>query len=146
LPACCFPIPPQTSPCQLHQQGWGTEFFNQPVVPLFEIIGPGSTFKIWLANDLPEGLPDCRVSWTVTSAGRTLVQGARRVDAPPLGTALVETIGSGAVPDEVSVVTVSLSLADATGKLLSRYEREVFLQAWRLQDALFSNFELKVVR
>jgi hypothetical protein len=34
-------------------------------------------------------------------------------------------------------VTVSLSLADATGKLLSRYEREVFLKAWRLQDALF---------
>jgi hypothetical protein len=30
------------------------------------------------------------------------------------------------------VVTISLTLADATGKPLSRYEREVFLKAWRL--------------
>ena len=54
------------------------------------------------------------------------------------GAALVESIDLHAVPQDVPLVTVSLSLADATGKVLSRYEREVFLKAWRRQDAVFS--------
>ena len=82
-------------------------------------------------------MPGCRVSWTVTCEGRTLVQGVKQVDAPPLGIALVETTDPGAIPNDVLVVTVSLTLTDATGKLLSRYEREVFLKAWRLQESLF---------
>jgi hypothetical protein len=110
---------------------------NQAVVPLFQVGDQGKTFQIWLANDLPGAMPDCRVRWTVKSERRTLVQGTKRVDAPPLGAALVETIDSRAIADDVPVVTVSLTLADAAGRLLSRYEREVFLKAWRLQDALF---------
>ena len=49
----------------------------------------------------------------------------------------VPPIGLDAAVQDVPVVNVSLTLTDATGNLLSRYQREVFLKAWRLQDALF---------
>ena len=69
--------------------------------------------------------------------GKTLAEGAKHIDAPPLDIALVETIGLQAVPEGASLIHISLTLADAKGNLLSRYEREVFLKAWRLQDELF---------
>jgi hypothetical protein len=54
-----------------------------------------------------------------------------------LDAALIETINLSDTVQDVPVVTISLALADAKSKLLSRYQREVFLNAWRLQDALF---------
>jgi beta-mannosidase len=110
---------------------------NQPVVPLFQITGQGKTLEVWLANDLPDPLANCRMTWAITAEGKTLAQGEKRADAPPLDAALIETISLSATAPDVPVVTISLTLTDATGTLLSRYQREVFLKAWRLQDALF---------
>ena len=110
---------------------------NQPVAPLFQIVGQGKALEIWLANDLPNALADCRMTWTIKAEGKTLVQGEKRADAPPLDAALIETINLSDTVQDVPVVTISLALADAKSKLLSRYQREVFLNAWRLQDALF---------
>ena len=110
---------------------------NQPVVPLFQVTGQGKTLEIWLANDLSKPLYTCRIAWTVKAEGQVRVRGEKRADAPPLNAALVETVDLSAAQD-VAVITVLLTLSDATGKPLSRYEREVFLKAWRLQDALFT--------
>jgi hypothetical protein len=109
---------------------------NQPVVPLFQITGQGKTLEIWLANDLPDALPGCRVSWTIKAEGKALVEGDKRADAPPLDAVLVETIALPASAQGAAVVTISLAFTDAGGRLLSRYQREVFLKAWRLQDAV----------
>jgi hypothetical protein len=66
------------------------------------------------------------------------VEGEKRADAPPLDAVLVETIALPASAQDAAAVTISLALTDAGGKLLSRYQREVFLKAWRLQDAVFT--------
>ncbi len=81
---------------------------NQPVVPLFQIIGQGKAMEIWLANDLPDVLAGCRITWTIKAEGKTLVQGEKLVDAPPLDAALIETINLGAAVQDVPVVTISL--------------------------------------
>lgn len=110
---------------------------NQPVVPLFYVSGQGKSIEIWLANDLPDALSNCRVGWTIKTQGKTLAQGGKQADASRLGAALVETIDLQAIAAGIPVLTISLTLADATGKLLSRYEREVFIEAWRRQEAVF---------
>jgi hypothetical protein len=110
---------------------------NQPVVPLLRVIGQGKALEIWVANDTADGLAGCRITWTLKAEGKTLMHGEKRADVPPLDAALLETIDLDAAVQDVPVASVSLTLTDATGKLLSRYQREVFLKAWRLQDALF---------
>jgi hypothetical protein len=110
---------------------------NQPLVPLFRIIAQGKAMEIWLANDLSDSLADCHIAWTVKTEGKTLIQGEKRAHSSPLDAVLVETIDLLAIPQDVPVVTISLTLTDAAGKPLSRYHREVFLKAWRLQDAVW---------
>ena len=110
---------------------------NQPVVPLFHVVGPAESLEIWVANDLPQPRPGCRVQWSIATAGKSLIEGRKQVDAPPSDTRRIETIDLHPIPRDVRVMTISLMLADATGKPLSRYRREVFIEAWRLQEALF---------
>jgi len=90
-----------------------------------------------LANDLPDALADCRMAWTIKAEGKTTVEGEKRAaGAPPLDAVLIETIPLPASVQDAAVVTISLALTDAKGKLLSRCQREVFIKAWRLQDAV----------
>jgi hypothetical protein len=107
---------------------------NQPVAPLFRIVGQGKAMEVWLANDLSAAQSDVRMTWMVENESTILVQGEKRAHAPPLDAVLVETVDLGAVPQQVAAATVSLTLADAASKPLSRYRREVFLRAWRVQD------------
>ena len=111
---------------------------NQAVVPLFQISNQGTALEIWLANDRPYPLTNCRVTWTIQAEGKSLIQGTKPAEAPPLDAVRLVTINLSAVPQEVPVVTILLTLTDISGKPLSRYQREVFLKAWRLRDALFS--------
>ncbi len=71
-------------------------------------------------------------AWTVTTESKTLVQGEKRAQGIPLDAVLVETVDLSAIPQNVSVATISLTLTDAMGKPLSRYHREVFLKAWQV--------------
>ena len=58
---------------------------NQPVVPLFHVVGPAESLEIWVANDLPEPLPGCRVRWSIAAEGQPPIEGSKQIDAPPLG-------------------------------------------------------------
>ena len=110
---------------------------NQPVVPLFQISAKGQAAEIWVANDLVQAIPDCRVTWKVDARGKPSVQGEKKTDVPALDATRIESIDLSAVPAEVSTVKISLSLSDSAGKLVARYQRDVFLKAWRLEDAVF---------
>ena len=43
--------------------------------------------------------------------------------------------GMMVVQDDTKRLTITLDLKDAGGRLLSRYEREFHLEAWRIPDA-----------
>jgi hypothetical protein len=111
---------------------------NQPVVPLFQIANQGQSMEVWVANDLSDAVSNCTVAWAVKSGSSTLVQGTKQSTAAKLSATLFQTVDLSAIPSSVPVATISLTLTDATGKALSRYQREVFLAAWRLQDAVFT--------
>ena len=111
---------------------------NQPVVPLFQIVRQGAGLELWLANDRPQAVANARIRWTIQVAGKTVIDGEQPAEAPPLDAVRIATIDLSAIPPESPVATISLTLADAAGNPLSRYQREVFLQAWRLQAAVFS--------
>jgi hypothetical protein len=113
---------------------------NQPVVPLFQIKDKGNAMDIWVANDLPEALRNCRVAWTIEGDGRVLQDGKVDADVRPLDATLVKTIDLAAVPQSAPVVHIALTLADAVGKPVSHYHREVFLKAWRTQEELLKEF------
>ncbi len=111
---------------------------NQPLVPLFRIAKKGQSMDVWVANDLESAVNDCAVTWTVAAGGNTLVQGTKRATAVGLSATLVQTVDRSSIPPSAAVVTISLTLTDAAGRTLSRYRRDVFLKAWRLQDAVFT--------
>ena len=64
--------------------------------------------------------------------GKPLLHGEKAVDVPAADAVMVEKIDISSVPANVdNIVTIELVLNDASGKMLSRYRREVFLKAWR---------------
>jgi hypothetical protein len=109
---------------------------NQPVVPLFQITGKGRAMDIYVANDLPEILRGHTVRWSVRHGGRTLVDGAKHSDVAALDAMRVASADLSAIGDDAEVVSIVLILSDVAGKTVSSYRREVFLKAWRLEDAV----------
>ncbi len=110
---------------------------NQPLVPLFRITDRGARMEVWVANDLPKGLKDCEIRWKVAAGETTFVDGRKSIDVAASNAVLVEKVDLSAVPRKVTHVTVSLVLLSPTGDTLSQYEQKVFLNAWRLEDAIF---------
>ena len=106
---------------------------NQPLVPLFQVVEDGKALEVWVANDRPDALTGGRLAWTVEAEGKVLLRGEGPADAPPLDAVRIETLSLAHVPANVSVVTVFLSLSDARGKSVSRYQRDIFLPAWRAE-------------
>ena len=107
---------------------------NQPVVPLFQLSNKGHSMDVYVANDLPRALKDCTVAWRIDQDGRTLLAGNGHGDAAALDATRLATVDLAAIGDDVDVVRVTLTLADAAGRQISAYRREIFLKAWRLED------------
>ena len=104
---------------------------NQPLVPLFQLLDQGKAMELWVANDLPERFDHCRLQWSV-KLGKPLLHGEKAVDVPAADAVMVEKIDISSVPANLdNIVTIELVLNDASGKTLSRYQREIFLKAWR---------------
>ena len=111
---------------------------NQPVAPLFQLSDRGRTMEVYVANDLPAALRNCRVAWTIQTGGQTVLQGAKQwVAVPATDATRVERVDLTSIPQDTSVAMISITLAESSGRVISRYQREVFLKAWRLEDALF---------
>ncbi|MBN1910060.1 MAG: hypothetical protein JW818_10000 [Pirellulales bacterium] len=108
---------------------------NQPLVPLPRFVKQGQAMELWVANDLAEAHPDCRIRWTVAHHGKTLVQGTQRVEVPAFGAVRAGTAALEGVPKDAEVVDISLRLEDNDGALLSQYRHEIYLAAWRQPKA-----------
>jgi hypothetical protein len=110
---------------------------NQPVVPLFQLTDKGHSMDVYVANDLPQPLRDCAVRWRILGQdGQPLLEGSCRADAAALDATRVATVDLAAIGDSTPVVNIELTLGDAAGRRISAYRREIFLKAWRLQDAI----------
>ena len=104
---------------------------NQPLVPLFQLLDRGKAMELWVANDLPERFDHCRLQWSV-KLGKPLVHGEKVVDVPAADAVMVERVDISSVPANLQeLITIELALNNASGKMLSRYQREIFLKAWR---------------
>ncbi len=104
---------------------------NQPLVPLFQLLDRGKTMELWIANDRPERLEDCRLQWNVASGGKTLVGGEKVVDVPAANAVSVANADLSSIPQDADMITIELILSDAAGTRLSSYQREVWLKLWR---------------
>ena len=98
---------------------------NQPLVPLYRLIDRGKTMEIWAANDLAVPVPRCKVRWSVR-AGEHRIEGEAPVDVPAGDALLCKKVDLAPLPAECEVLGVALTLVDARGQTLSRYEREVY--------------------
>ena len=108
---------------------------NQLLVPLPRLIDRGSAMELWVANDLARRFDSCTVNWSVRKDGKILAQGQQTVTVPPLDAVLAGKADLADVPSDASVVTIRLVLSDSSLHEVSRYERGVFLRAWRLEEA-----------
>jgi hypothetical protein len=111
---------------------------NRPLVPLFQIQKGGNCMEIWVANDLPREFEDCQVSWNVEADGISLLTGNKTSHVPAGSAILVQNVDLRTVPEDTRMVTISLRVTDSVGKELSFYERELWLELWRKERALFS--------
>jgi beta-mannosidase len=109
---------------------------NQPVLPLFQLTNKGRAMDVYVANDLPRALRDCTVRWSIRRDGPPLLEGSQRADVAALDAIRVATADLAAIGDDAAVVHVALSLDDAAGRRIASYRREIFLKAWRLEDAI----------
>jgi predicted dehydrogenase len=89
------------------------------------VVGDPDAMKLWIANDLSEAFPQATLRWTVSRDGQTLLQGEQKLDVPPLNAVPGETINLLPVAKQHPAFDVTLTISDASGRLLSRYQRTV---------------------
>ena len=99
---------------------------NQPVVALPQLTGAHpDAMTLWIANDLPEPIPQATLCWTVSHAGQTLLEGQQKLDVPAVNAVAGEKVDLSAIAAKYPAFDVVLMVSDATGKLISRYQRTV---------------------
>ena len=99
---------------------------NQPVTALPQLLGQRpDAVVLHVANDLDEPFPQATLAWTVSSNGKELLSGSRKLDVPATGTAAGPRIDLSAVVDKHPQFDLLLSVSDSRGRTLSRYQRTV---------------------
>ena len=109
---------------------------NQPVVPLCEIGPDGRTAILWVANDRPQALPRHRLKWRFSAGGKTLT-GEAILDVPASDAHMSAPVPLELFPTETDSLAVDLQLVSPKGSVVSRYQHEFFLRAWRLKEEIF---------
>jgi beta-mannosidase len=106
---------------------------NQPIVALPQLTGARpDAMTLWVANDLPEAFPQATVSWTVRHAGQTLIEGRQQLDVSAVGAVAGDKVDLSAIAEKHASFDVILTLSDAAGAPLSKYQRTVRVVPLRL--------------
>jgi beta-mannosidase len=99
---------------------------NQPIVALPQLTGRRpDAVTLWAANDLPEPIPQAVLGWSIRRQGQTLREGRQLLDVPALGVVKGERVDLSAIVAKHPAFDLVLTVADAQGRLLSRYQRTV---------------------
>jgi hypothetical protein len=67
----------------------------------------------------------------VEADGKILLHGEEHADVQALDATPAGSIDLSGILETTPLATISLALEDAEGKPISRYRREVFLEAWQ---------------
>jgi hypothetical protein len=76
------------------------------------------------------------LKWRFTAGGKTLT-GETTLDVPASGTHMSATVPLELFPTEIDSLAVDLQLVSPKGSVVSRYQHEFFLRAWRLKEDVF---------
>jgi beta-mannosidase len=115
---------------------------NQPVVPLPQLAGAKpDAMALWVANDLPEPLPGCTLKWRVSNDGRgsLLFKGETKIDVPALNAVRGPEVDLRWATTNAAAIEIRLTLLDAAGRTISRYQRHVRC----LPDELLKLFKIE---
>jgi hypothetical protein len=99
---------------------------NQPIVALPQLSGVRpDAMSLWIANDLPDPFPGATLRWTVSRDKKTLLEGAQKLDVPALDAVAGERVDLLPVTTNHPSFDLMLTVSDAAGRPLSRYQRSV---------------------
>ncbi len=99
---------------------------NQPVVALAQLSGvKPDAMRLWVANDLAEPMGSCKLTWTIAVDGKSLLHGDATLDVPPLDAVRGPNIDLRPITAKAAAFDLTLVLADASGRTISRYQRQV---------------------
>lgn len=112
---------------------------NQPIVALPIMSELKDEIDIYVTNDLNKEFTKARISWDITVDGKTVIHNYVTKDIQPCSSFKVAAISSAEfIPKETNVINVRLTIQDSSGNYISKYERPVFIKAWRLKDKIFT--------
>ncbi len=99
---------------------------NQPLVPLPQLEGERpDAMTLWVANDLADAVPGASLAWSVSAQGAVVARGAQRIDVPAYGAVRGGRVELRALSEQHPAFDLELTLADAAGRVVSRYSRHV---------------------
>jgi hypothetical protein len=78
---------------------------------------------LWVANDLAEPLGRCTLDWTISVGGKSVLHDVATLDVLALNATKGPTVDLH--PLKAVRFDLMLVLADNTGKVISRYQKEV---------------------
>jgi hypothetical protein len=99
---------------------------NQPVVVLPRLSGARpDAMTLWVCNDLATPVDGATVTWIVSRAGKTLLQGREKIDVPAINAVQGPTIDLKPVTWKYPACELHFTLADADGNAISHYRRHL---------------------
>jgi hypothetical protein len=108
---------------------WHRKFYTRPIErePLFADARPA--IVLWVDNDLPVPVGGCRLRWRLSNDQGLNLAGEAEVPAvAPVWSARVAEIGLDQILAGTETAILALELSDRQGRLVSRYERELYLK------------------
>jgi hypothetical protein len=99
---------------------------NQPVVVLPRLAGHRpDAMTLWACNDLDRAFQQATVTWTVSRDGKMFLEGRKRVNISPTTATEVEAVDLKPATWKYPDCDLEITLADADGKVISRYRRQL---------------------
>lgn len=117
---------------------------NQPLVPLYHLVERGKALDLWVVNDLVVAFPGSTLKWQVR-AGDRKIEGRFPAEVPAFNALKVGQVDLKSLPEELDVIELSLVLANARGKKLSEYHREIY-RGHKVIDVAENNWNLGMLR
>jgi len=104
---------------------------NQELVPLPRITENAESLELWVVNDGNNKYDNAILSWSITNKGEVILQEKFTVDIPAGRSVKAGETDLSEIPLTARKVTIYLKLNDFKGQMLSLFQQEFYLLAYR---------------
>lgn len=112
---------------------------NQPVVALPIMSELKDEIDIFVANDLNQEFLNANIKWKIFINDKAVISDSTSTEIKACTAKKVASISSGkSIPKETSIINIRISVYDEIGNFVSKYERPIFIKAWRYKDRIFT--------